>query len=188
MAGLQKKCLPLGGSICIMTPAGAREEFQRAVRNSITRTAFGPRTWEGELIIYNLELAEEFSLQRKLGWYQRSFFKVEPAVGGAARSYLGLGSCRVSRSAEVQVRFFPSRRALAGTKGLTAAVAAAAPLSLSPPAVFYIYIYFHVRAAPSKVIRYQADNPISQSARFISVRLRTCAAWNIVAPPEKYNI
>jgi len=63
---------------------------------------------------------------------------VEPAVG--ERSYLGLGSCRVSRSAEVQVRFFPSRRALSGTKGLTAAAAAAA-LLLSLPASSILHLF-----------------------------------------------
>jgi hypothetical protein len=59
------------------------------------------------------------------------------------RSYLGLGSCRVSRSAEVQVRFFPSRRALSGTKGLTAAAAAAAAaaLLLSLPASSILHLF-----------------------------------------------
>jgi hypothetical protein len=59
--------------------------------------------------------------------------------------------------------------ALSGTKGLTAA-AAAAVAPLSPRQHYFTFIFILCRErAPSKVIRYQADNPISQqSARFIS--------------------
>lgn len=147
MAGLQKKCLPLGGSICIMTPAGASEEFQRAVRNSITRTAFGPRTWEGELIIYNLELAEEFSPAQARLISEVFFSRWNRRWGEQRGAILALEAAACLAAPRFRCAFFHH----AARRSLSQVQKDWLLLLLSLPASSFTFIYFFsISAAPPR--------------------------------------